>query len=423
MSETCVTQTGEGQQLGGGVQALTEGMDGGAQRQPRAVWAVAFACTVSFMGIGFVDPILPTIAVELHGTAAQTELLFTSYMLVTAFAMLFSGWIAARIGQRATLSIGLATIVVFAGLASTSGSIAELVGWRAGWGLGNSLYLTTALAVLVGTAAGGSVKAVSIYEAAMGTGFAIGPLVGGMLGGVSWRLPFVAVSVLMLLATVAAAVFVPALPRPVSRPKLSAPFVALRDPALRHLCFAAFCYNWAFFLVLAYSPLVMELDHWALGFVFAAWGTLVAVFAVFVAPRVEAVVGTFRLLGVSLTAMSVLLAGMFVFADDKALLAGLVIASGAFIGINNTVMTQSVMETGSADRGTISAAYGFVRFIGGGLSPAVAGLLSVQWGESSPYALGMVLPLIGVVFVVLAARVERRDHRIDEADLHPLGQR
>jgi hypothetical protein len=27
-------------------------------RQPKAVWAVAFACRVSFMGIGLVDPIL-----------------------------------------------------------------------------------------------------------------------------------------------------------------------------------------------------------------------------------------------------------------------------------------------------------------------------------------------------------------------------
>ncbi len=30
-------------------------------RQPKAVFAVAFACVVSFMGIGLVDPILPAI--------------------------------------------------------------------------------------------------------------------------------------------------------------------------------------------------------------------------------------------------------------------------------------------------------------------------------------------------------------------------
>jgi hypothetical protein len=31
-------------------------------RQPKAVFAVAFACVVSFMGIGLVDPILPAIS-------------------------------------------------------------------------------------------------------------------------------------------------------------------------------------------------------------------------------------------------------------------------------------------------------------------------------------------------------------------------
>ncbi|MDT4985897.1 MAG: transporter, family, multidrug resistance protein, partial [Pseudonocardiales bacterium] len=35
-------------------------------KQPKAVWAVAFACVVSFMGIGLVDPILPSLAGKLH---------------------------------------------------------------------------------------------------------------------------------------------------------------------------------------------------------------------------------------------------------------------------------------------------------------------------------------------------------------------
>ena len=37
-------------------------------RQPRAVWAVAFACVISFMGIGLVDPILPALSEQLDAT-------------------------------------------------------------------------------------------------------------------------------------------------------------------------------------------------------------------------------------------------------------------------------------------------------------------------------------------------------------------
>jgi MFS transporter, ACDE family, multidrug resistance protein len=37
-------------------------------RQPKGVWAVAFACVVSFMGIGLVDPILPALASQLKAS-------------------------------------------------------------------------------------------------------------------------------------------------------------------------------------------------------------------------------------------------------------------------------------------------------------------------------------------------------------------
>src|SRR5699024_12837915 len=70
--------------------------------QPKAVFAVAFACVISFMGIGLVDPILPAISEDLHATPSQTTLLFTSYMIVTAAAMLITNWVSSRIGAKTT---------------------------------------------------------------------------------------------------------------------------------------------------------------------------------------------------------------------------------------------------------------------------------------------------------------------------------
>lgn len=126
---------------------------GGILRQPRAVWATAYASVVAFMGIGLVDPILPSIASGLDATAYQVSLLFTSYFLITAIAMLVTGFVSSRIGGRRTLLLGLALVVVFAALSGTSNSVGELVGFRAGWGLGNALFVSTALAVIVGAAA------------------------------------------------------------------------------------------------------------------------------------------------------------------------------------------------------------------------------------------------------------------------------
>ena len=154
-------------------------------RQPRAVWAVAFACVVSFMGIGLVDPILKALAGQLDATPSQVELLFTSYLVVTAVAMLGTGWVSSRIGAKPTLIIGLALIVVFAAAAGSVNSIAGIVGFRAGWGLGNALFIATSLAVIVASASGGFAGAIVLYESALGVGIAFGPLVGGVLWATS----------------------------------------------------------------------------------------------------------------------------------------------------------------------------------------------------------------------------------------------
>jgi MFS family permease len=121
-------------------------------RQPRGVWAVAFACVVSFMGIGLVDPIRPALSQQLKASPSTVELLFTSYLVVTAVAMLVTGWVSSRIGGKRTLVAGLVLIVAFSAAAGASHSIAEIIDFRAGWGLGNALFIATSLAVIIGAA-------------------------------------------------------------------------------------------------------------------------------------------------------------------------------------------------------------------------------------------------------------------------------
>src|SRR5260370_29216935 len=110
-------------------------------RQPKAVWAVAFASVVAFMGIGLVDPILKPIADNLNASPSQVSLLFTSYMAVMGVAMLVTGVVASRIGAKRTLLFGLVIIIAGAGLAGMSDTVAEIVGWRALWGLGLALFI------------------------------------------------------------------------------------------------------------------------------------------------------------------------------------------------------------------------------------------------------------------------------------------
>lgn len=383
---------------------------GGLFQQPKSVWAVAFACVVSFMGIGLVDPILPTLATKLHATPAQVSLLFTSYLLVTAVAMLITGWVSSRIGAKKTLAAGLVLIVVFSALAGLAGGVNGIVGFRAGWGLGNALFISTSLAVIVSSASGGFAGAIILYEAALGFGIALGPLVGGLLGGISWRGPFFGVTVLMTIALIMVATLVARTPRPAQRTSISAPLKALRHRGLLTVAISALLYNWGFFTVLGFAPYPMGISIHQLGFVFFGWGVLLAIFAVFVAPRLQRVMGTAPALYVSLFLLSVDIAVMAVWTDKPAVLIGAVIASGAFLGLNNTLVTETVMTVAPVPRPVASASYSFVRFLGGGVAPYVAGKLAASYNDHVPFFVGACAVFFGVFVLATAHRLITKAH-------------
>lgn len=377
-------------------------------RQPPQVWAVAFACVVAFMGIGLVDPILPAIAASLEATPVETELLFTSYLLVTGLAMLVTSWISSRIGAKATLLIGLALIIVFSLLCALSGSVDAIIGFRAGWGLGNALFISTALATIVGAASGGSGAAIVLYEAALGIGIAIGPLLGGLLGEVSWRGPFFGVVALMAIAFVAVLVLLRGPGEKRQPVPLSAPFRALRQPALAILAIAALFYNIGFFTLLAFSPFPLGFGALGIGFTFFGWGVALAMTSVWAAPLLlRRFTRTAVMLAVlPLLALDLLLGGLFV--ESPAALVTAIIVGGLLLGIMNTVLTESVMEATDFPRSVASSAYSAVRFLGGAAAPPLAALLWHAFNATVPYVMAAASVLIATLTIALGRRALAR---------------
>ncbi|HAQ59794.1 MAG TPA: MFS transporter [Microbacterium sp.] len=382
-------------------------------RQPAQVWAVAFACVVAFMGIGLVDPILPAIAESLAASPTEAELLFTSYLLVTGLSMLVTSWISSRIGAKATLMVGLGLIVVFALLCAVSGNVDMIIGFRAGWGLGNALFISTALATIVGAASGGSSAAIILYEAALGLGIAIGPLLGGLLGEVSWRGPFFGVVVLMAVAFVAVAVLVRSSPEPRVRIPFSAPFRALRQPALAVLAVAALFYNIGFFVLLAFSPFPLGFGATGIGFTFFGWGLALAVTSVWGAPlllrrvkRTTAMMIVLPLLAADLVVAAILVA-------SPAALVTCIIVGGLLLGLMNTILTESVMEATDFPRPVASSAYSAVRFLGGASAPPLAALLWHAFNASVPYLFAATSVIIATLTIALGRRALAR---IDERE-------
>lgn len=379
---------------------------GGLFSQPKAVWAVAFACVISFMGLGLVDPILPAIANQLHASKSQVSLLFTSYNLVTGLAMLITGFVSSRIGVKWTLLSGILLIIVFSALGGASDTIAQIVGFRGGWGFGNALFIATALSAIVGLSTSGTAKAIILYEAALGLGISVGPLLGGELGSISWRGPFFGVSVLMVIGFLFILFVLPKIPKPTKRSSLADPFKALSYPALKTLAIVAFLYNFGFFTLMAYSPYVMGLDEHGLGYVFFGWGILLAFTSVFVAPKLQSRFNLAASMGVMLTlfTLDLLAMGIGTFMGSPTTVIVAVIVAGIFLGINNTLITTAVMESAPVERSVASASYSFVRFLGGAASPWLAGKLSEWYNAQMPFYFGAVVVFIGVIVLIVRRR-------------------
>lgn len=378
-------------------------------KQPRAVWAVAFACVIAFMGIGLVDPILKEIAAKLDATPSQVSLLFTSYMAIMGISMLVTGVVSSRIGPKRTLLAGLVLIIVFAGLAGASGSVGAVIGFRAGWGLGNALFVATALSTIVSASKGSVAQAIILFEAALGLGIASGPLLGGLLGERSWRGPFFGVSALMTIALVATALFLPATPPAGRRTSLADPFRALRHPALLLLGIVAIFYNLGFFTLLAAGPFALPgFDIMEIGWTFFGWGLLLALTSVWGAPVLQRRFGTMPTLTSVLALFAADLAVMAVLAEHQAVVATGIVLAGAFIGVNNTLVTEAVMGAAPVERPVASAAYSFLRFTGGAVGPYVALKLAEHVGVHAPFWFGAAAVTIGVVVVTLGTPTIRR---------------
>ena len=286
---------------------------------------------------------------------------------------------------------------MFSVLAAVSNDVWTIIDFRAGWGLGNALFISTALATIVGAASGGTASAIILYEAALGLGIAIGPLVGGLLGSVSWRGPFFGVTTLMAIAFIAVVVLLKTsgLEKPAPT-KLSAPFRALAHPALAALAATALFYNIGFFVLLAYTPFPLGFGALGIGFTFFGWGVGLAITSVWVAPMLTARMRRTTVLRIALPLLALDLFAAAVVVQSQAGLIVCVVVGGLVLGVLNTVLTECVMEATDLPRSVASSAYSAVRFIGGAIAPPVATLLADAYSPWAAYVFAGTSVAVGV---------------------------
>ena len=383
--------------------------------QPRQVWITAFAAVIAFLGIGLVDPILLSIAEGLHATPSEVTLLFSSYLGVQVLAMLVTGAASARFGAKRTVLTGLALIVLATVLCAAAGSIGQLVGLRAVWGLGNAFFIATALSVIVGAASGGQRGAILLYEAALGVGLSVGPLLGALLGSISWRGPFLGTAALMAVALVLCAVFLSSDRRDPRAPvRLLDPLRALRHRGLLRTSVGSALYTAAFFTVLAWTPFVLGYGAVQVGLIFFGWGLSVAVAGVVLAPKLAGRFGERHATVLAVLGYAALMLVLAVPARPVVVVA--VILSGLVSGLLNTLFTGTAMSVSPAPRPVASAGYNFCRWAGGAVAATLVGHVAGWLGSPhAPFLVAAVLCVVAAALLGTGGRAEPDPRRVPAA--------
>jgi predicted MFS family arabinose efflux permease len=131
---------------------------------------------------------------------------------------------------------------------------------------------------------------------------------------------------------------------------------------------------------------------------------MLAIFAVFVAPRAGRRFGDVPALGAALSGLAAILLVMALLHTSQTALIICVVVSVTFLGVTNTLMTQVVMQSARVPRPIASSSYSFVRFCGGAVAPFVAGKLGEHVSVQAPFYLGAAMTAISVGLLIFYRR-------------------
>jgi DHA2 family methylenomycin A resistance protein-like MFS transporter len=153
-----------------------------------------------------VNVALPSIGEDLGGGLSGLQWVVTGYTLMFSALILFAGTSSDRIGAKRAYGAGMVLFVLASAACGLAPDLGTLIAARFAQGLGAALITPTALALIreAYSDAGARARAIAYWAMGGSIAAAAGPVVGGALTQVDWRiifflnLPVGAIALLML---------------------------------------------------------------------------------------------------------------------------------------------------------------------------------------------------------------------------------
>ncbi len=160
----------------------------GLPREVAVLSAVAFCVA---LGFGIVGPAIPIFADEFGVTPFWASAVVSVFAAMRLAGALPAGWLVDRLGERITLATGLTIVAVSSAFAGFSTTYPQLLILRGIGGLGSAMFTVSALALLLRVAAPEQRgRSAAAFQGGFLLGGVAGPAVGGLVLGISIRLPF-----------------------------------------------------------------------------------------------------------------------------------------------------------------------------------------------------------------------------------------
>ncbi|WP_046215316.1 MFS transporter [Paenibacillus wulumuqiensis] len=191
-------------------------------RNRAALLLLMFNIFLVFTGIGLVIPIMPTYMNELHIGGSILGLMVAAFSISQLVFSPFTGRLSDRVGRKKLIIAGMIIFAISEWLFAIANAPGLLFVSRMIGGLGAALIMPSVMAYAADITSNEERGAgMGFINAAITTGFIIGPGIGGLLAEYGIRVPFYAAAIAGLIAAVATFILLPESLSPERRAQLA----------------------------------------------------------------------------------------------------------------------------------------------------------------------------------------------------------